>query len=127
MRPLPALLVGLMAAALAPVGTRVAPASAQTAPSAPDRPALIMTFNIHHGVGPDGRLDLHRIAEVVRNAGPAIVGFRRLTVIGLSEATSWTRHRGSRANSKCTWSTARTSTSTPPSRVLHAASTAPRS
>lgn len=45
-----------------------------------DAPAAfrVMTFNIHHGVGTDGVLDLGRIASVVRDAGPDLVGLQEV-------------------------------------------------
>lgn len=37
-----------------------------------------MTFNIHHGVGTDGRLDLTRTADVVRAHSPDLVGLQEV-------------------------------------------------
>lgn len=38
----------------------------------------VMSFNIHHGVGLDRRLDLGRIAEVIRSAGADVVGLQEV-------------------------------------------------
>lgn len=38
----------------------------------------IMTYNIHHGRGLDGRVDIDRIAEVIRSGNPDIVGIQEL-------------------------------------------------
>jgi endonuclease/exonuclease/phosphatase family metal-dependent hydrolase len=37
-----------------------------------------MTFNIHHGVGTDGRLSLDRVAQVIRSAGAEVVGIQEV-------------------------------------------------
>lgn len=37
-----------------------------------------MTFNIHHGVGTDARLDLGRIAAVIRSVQPDVVGLQEV-------------------------------------------------
>lgn len=47
------------------------------APAAP-APLRVMTFNIHHGAGLDGRVDLPRIAEVIRQAGADVVGLQEV-------------------------------------------------
>lgn len=36
-------------------------------------PTRVMTFNIHHALGMDGRLDLDRVAQVIKKAKPDIV------------------------------------------------------
>lgn len=38
----------------------------------------VMTFNIHHGVGLDGRLDLKRIAQVIRKCHPDLVALQEV-------------------------------------------------
>ncbi|WP_146565558.1 endonuclease/exonuclease/phosphatase family protein [Posidoniimonas corsicana] len=44
-----------------------------------DGPTLrVMSFNIHHGVGVDGRLDLERIAAVIRAASPDLVALQEV-------------------------------------------------
>ncbi|HZN73698.1 MAG TPA: endonuclease/exonuclease/phosphatase family protein [Micromonosporaceae bacterium] len=62
---------------------QMAPAMAARAypaaePQAPDRPLRVMTFNIHHGAGTDNRVDLHRIAQVVRDADLDVVGLQEV-------------------------------------------------
>jgi endonuclease/exonuclease/phosphatase family metal-dependent hydrolase len=58
------------------VGSTVAPA--QAAPSAPDRPLRVMSFNIHAGIGEDDRLDLDRVAGVIRDSGADVVGLQEV-------------------------------------------------
>lgn len=38
----------------------------------------VMTYNIHHGEGVDGRLDLERIAAVITNAAPDLVALQEV-------------------------------------------------
>ena len=38
----------------------------------------VLTFNIHHGVGTDGRLDLDRVAEVISGADVAVAGLQEV-------------------------------------------------
>ena len=52
--------------------------TAQAAPAAPDRPVRVMSYNIHHAEGVDGRLDLGRIAEEIRASGADIVGLQEV-------------------------------------------------
>lgn len=40
------------------------------------RVVTVLTFNIHHGEGTDGELDIDRIARVIRSAGADIVGIQ---------------------------------------------------
>lgn len=61
----------LLATLLAAIGA--VPAAGQ----APE-PLRIMTFNIHHGEGMDGRLDLDRIAKVIVDARADIVGLQEV-------------------------------------------------
>lgn len=56
--------------------TGTALAQAQPGPAAPS--VRIMTFNIHHGEGMDGRLDLERIANVITGAKADIVGLQEV-------------------------------------------------
>lgn len=46
----------------------------------PDAPLRIrvLTYNLHHGEGVDGKLDLERIARVIRDAQPDIVALQEL-------------------------------------------------
>jgi endonuclease/exonuclease/phosphatase family metal-dependent hydrolase len=76
--PIAAILVAsAMVAALASP-TMAAAADAPAGPPAPDRPLRVMTFNIHHGAGTDGRLDLLRIAQVVRDGDADVVGLQEV-------------------------------------------------
>lgn len=52
--------------------------SAPEEPQAPDREIRAMSFNIHHGVGIDGELDLHRIADVIDSEGADVVGLQEV-------------------------------------------------
>jgi endonuclease/exonuclease/phosphatase family metal-dependent hydrolase len=47
-------------------------------PSADPSPLRVMTYNIHHGEGLDGQLDLERIARVIRESGATIVGLQEV-------------------------------------------------
>lgn len=40
----------------------------------------VMTYNIHAGIGSDGRLDLERTARVIRESGAEIVGLQEVDV-----------------------------------------------
>ncbi|SDT62599.1 Metal-dependent hydrolase, endonuclease/exonuclease/phosphatase family [Jiangella sp. DSM 45060] len=62
--------LGLMA------GT-VQPASSAD-PSPRDRPLTVMSFNIHHGVGVDGLLNLQRVADVIKTEGVDVVGLQEV-------------------------------------------------
>jgi endonuclease/exonuclease/phosphatase family metal-dependent hydrolase len=68
----------------------ILPTSAAADPSGAARPArrlTVMTYNIHHGAGVDGVLDLERIAVLIEKSGA--------DVIGLQEAD---RHWSARSN-----------------------------
>lgn len=61
------LTAGALTTAVSAGQQATAPASQPTPPSAPAPGAFrAMTYNIHHGEGVDGRLDLERIAAVIR-------------------------------------------------------------
>jgi endonuclease/exonuclease/phosphatase family metal-dependent hydrolase len=49
----------------------------------------VATFNIHHGVGTDGRLDLGRTADVVAATGAAVVGLQEVDRT-MSARSGWT-------------------------------------
>lgn len=63
------MLLALLLAILPSVAT---PQESST-PRKEDAVFTLMTYNIHHGEGVDGKLDVARIAEVVRTAAPDIV------------------------------------------------------
>ena len=44
----------------------------QAEPQSPFR-LRVLTYNIHHGEGVDGKLDLERIASVIRSVEPDLV------------------------------------------------------
>lgn len=56
------------------------PAPPASAPAAPPAAASfrVMTYNIHHGEGVDGRLDIERIAAVVRAEGADLVAVQEM-------------------------------------------------
>lgn len=47
-------------------------------PSPRDRPLTVMSFNIHHGVGIDGLLNLQRVADVIKTDGVDVVGLQEV-------------------------------------------------
>jgi endonuclease/exonuclease/phosphatase family metal-dependent hydrolase len=77
LKPLSALLFGALL--LTPLGAAAEQAS---------EPATlrVLTYNIHHGEGRDGRFDLFRLAEVMRGAQPDL--------IALQEVDRWTERAG---------------------------------
>ena len=40
----------------------------------------VLSYNIHHGEGLDGKLDLQRIADVVKRENPDVVAFQEVDV-----------------------------------------------
>jgi endonuclease/exonuclease/phosphatase family metal-dependent hydrolase len=66
-------IAALVALALAGFG-----GEADARPNAPERGFTAMTYNIHHGVGVDGELDLDRTAEVIRAADAEVVGLQEV-------------------------------------------------
>lgn len=86
-------LTALAAAVLAAPVAAASPAGA-SAPQAPARPLAVMTFNIHHGAGADGLVDLSHIAGVIRD--------HDVDVVGLQEVD---RHFGARSDfaDQATW------------------------
>lgn len=47
-------------------------------PEAGDRPVRVMSFNIHHGRGLDGLVDLERVASAIEDADPDVVGLQEV-------------------------------------------------
>ena len=41
-------------------------------------PLVVASYNIHRGVGLDRRLDLDRVAEVIREISPDIIGLQEV-------------------------------------------------
>lgn len=54
--------------------------SAGATPQAPDREITAMSYNIYHGTGTDGQLDLERTARVIRESGADIIGLQEVDV-----------------------------------------------
>lgn len=72
------LAVALTAVLAALVALTIAAGSSPAQPQAIDRPLAVMTYNIHHGVGVDDRLDLDRIAAVIQDSGAGVVGLQEV-------------------------------------------------
>jgi endonuclease/exonuclease/phosphatase family metal-dependent hydrolase len=82
-----AVLMALMAlAGVSAVGVSGAPAGAAAgggsggagATGGAGQPLRAATFNIHHGVGVDGLLDLERIATVIQDTRPDVIGLQEV-------------------------------------------------
>ncbi|TCO30338.1 endonuclease/exonuclease/phosphatase family metal-dependent hydrolase [Kribbella steppae] len=54
----------------------------------PGRPLTVMTYNIHHGAGIDGVLDLERIAVLIEKSGADVVGLQEVDR-HWSERSNW--------------------------------------
>lgn len=54
----------------------------------PGRPLTVMTYNIHHGAGIDGVLDLERIAQVIEKSGAEVIGLQEVDN-HWSERSNW--------------------------------------
>ena len=72
------LLATLLAATLGAARSVVAPAPIGARALAAQRELRVASFNIHHGVGLDGLLDLARIAAVVEQTGAEVVGLQEV-------------------------------------------------
>lgn len=66
------------AAAAEPMGTA----------DVPGRPLTVMTYNIHHGAGVDGVLDLERIAVLIEKSGADVIGLQEVDR-HWSERSNW--------------------------------------
>ena len=49
-----------------------------SASAAETKPLRVLCWNLHHGVGEDGKLDLERIAKVIRDAKPDLVALQEV-------------------------------------------------
>ncbi|EWS81575.1 metal-dependent hydrolase [Brachybacterium phenoliresistens] len=82
----------LLTVPLALASSTLAVAPAGAAGPAPARPGArvltVMTFNIHHGEGSDGVLDLERIAAVIRDSGADVIGLQEVDR-HYSERSDW--------------------------------------
>jgi endonuclease/exonuclease/phosphatase family metal-dependent hydrolase len=72
------LLVSLLATAFAATTTAAPASPAGAGTMAAERQLRVATFNIHHGVGLDGVLDLARIAATVERTGADVVGLQEV-------------------------------------------------
>jgi endonuclease/exonuclease/phosphatase family metal-dependent hydrolase len=73
------LLLAIVATAGCANGHRSAATSGRRAAATPLR-LRVLTYNIHHGEGTDGRIDLPRIAAVIRDAQPDLVALQEVDV-----------------------------------------------
>jgi endonuclease/exonuclease/phosphatase family metal-dependent hydrolase len=67
---------GLLAAVAGCVLLVMAPLTAQA--EVPSHVVKTLTFNIHHGAGVDGKLDLERVAKTVEASGAEVVGLQEV-------------------------------------------------
>ncbi|MCU4177592.1 endonuclease/exonuclease/phosphatase family protein [Carboxylicivirga sp. N1Y90] len=44
-----------------------------------------MSYNIHYGIGMDGKKDLSRIAQIINNSGPGIIGLQEIGDAAMAE------------------------------------------
>ena len=51
-------------------------------------PLVVLSYNIHYGVGVDGEYDLERIAAVIADASPDLVGLQEIGDKGMAEELS---------------------------------------
>jgi CubicO group peptidase (beta-lactamase class C family)/endonuclease/exonuclease/phosphatase family metal-dependent hydrolase len=67
-------LCGLLVTSTSAVGQE------ETAPGLPSVPLTVMSYNIHTGIGVDGRLDLARVAADIKAADADVVGLQEVDV-----------------------------------------------
>lgn len=68
----------MMSLATVTLGTGCA--SRSVLPGFSRRPLRVMTYNLHHGEGVDGKLDLERIARVIRDSRADLVALQEIDV-----------------------------------------------
>ena len=78
LRPLVVLLAVLTALSVVGVSGGPAEAAAAGGTGGAGRPLRAASFNIHHGVGVDGLLDLERIATVIQDTHPDVIGLQEV-------------------------------------------------
>ncbi|MEV8374122.1 endonuclease/exonuclease/phosphatase family protein [Kribbella sp. NPDC056861] len=89
MRKLPTRLLITFAGLLMVLPTAAAATSqGNDRPDRPGQPLRVLTYNIHHGAGTDGVLDLERIAKVIENSGADLVGLQEVDN-HWSERSNW--------------------------------------
>jgi endonuclease/exonuclease/phosphatase family metal-dependent hydrolase len=83
-----------VASATSSADARAASTAGALAPTTGGHPLRAASFNIHHGVGTDGLLDLERIARVIEQEQPDVIGLQEVD-----------RHFGVRSNfvDQATW------------------------
>ncbi len=52
--------------------------AAAAEPRAPDRQLTVMSYNVHTGIGADGKLDLGRTADAIRASGAEVIGLQEV-------------------------------------------------
>ena len=70
-------LAGLAATGATATATVSVGCATRSSPN-PPAPLRVLTYNLHHGEGEDGRLDLERIAAVIRAANPDLVALQEI-------------------------------------------------
>jgi endonuclease/exonuclease/phosphatase family metal-dependent hydrolase len=81
------LVLGTIAGLLMLLPTAAAAEPADTA-GPPGRPLTVVTYNIHHGAGLDGVLDLERIAVLLEKTGADVIGLQEVDR-HWSERSNW--------------------------------------
>jgi endonuclease/exonuclease/phosphatase family metal-dependent hydrolase len=77
-RPRSVVVLVLVATLIAGIVVGTGPAGGDPGAPPPPRPLRVSTFNIHHGVGLDGLLDLERIAATVESTEAEVVGLQEV-------------------------------------------------
>lgn len=89
MRKLPARVLATFAGLLMVLPTAAdATSRGSDRPDRPGQPLKVLTYNIHHGAGTDGVLDLERIAKVIEDSGADLVGLQEVDN-HWSERSNW--------------------------------------
>ncbi|WP_433011104.1 endonuclease/exonuclease/phosphatase family protein [Kribbella sp. CA-294648] len=88
MRKLPTKLLVTVLGLLMVLPAASAAASGSEQQERPARPLKVMSYNIHHGAGTDGVLDLERIARVIENSGADLIGLQEVDR-HWSERSNW--------------------------------------
>jgi endonuclease/exonuclease/phosphatase family metal-dependent hydrolase len=81
------LLLGTIAGLLLLLPTTAAAEPPDTT-GVPARPLTVMSYNIHHGAGTDGVLDLERIAVLIEKSGADVIGLQEVDR-HWSERSNW--------------------------------------